>query len=36
MIQLENRSQMLCSTSDDVMEGIKAFFEKREPKYPLR
>ena len=36
IIQLENRSQMLCSTSDDIMEGVKAFFEKREPKYPLR
>jgi len=36
MIQLENRTQMLCSTSNDVMEGVKAFFEKREPEYPLK
>jgi enoyl-CoA hydratase/carnithine racemase len=36
IIQLENRSQMLCSTSDDVMEGVQAFFEKREPEYPLK
>jgi enoyl-CoA hydratase/carnithine racemase len=36
MIQLENRTQMLCSTSDDIMEGVQAFFEKREPQYPLK
>lgn len=36
MLQLENRNQMICSCSDDVMEGVKAFFEKREPKYPLK
>jgi len=36
LIQLENRAQMLCSVSKDVMEGIQAFFEKRDPKYPLR
>ncbi|MBD3195053.1 MAG: enoyl-CoA hydratase/isomerase family protein [Candidatus Lokiarchaeota archaeon] len=36
MIQLENRTQMLCSTSADVMEGVKAFFEKRDPDYPLK
>jgi len=36
LIQLENRAQMLCSTSDDIMEGIQAFLEKREPKYPLK
>jgi enoyl-CoA hydratase len=35
IMQLENRSQMLCSTSADLMEGINAFFEKRKPKYPL-
>jgi len=35
MLQIENRSQMLCSTSDDIMEGVNAFFEKRKPKYPL-
>ncbi|MBD3341633.1 MAG: enoyl-CoA hydratase/isomerase family protein, partial [Candidatus Lokiarchaeota archaeon] len=36
MLQLENRNQMLCSTSDDLMEGVKAFFEKRKPSYPLK
>jgi len=35
ILQIENRSQMLCSTSDDIMEGVNAFFEKRKPKYPL-
>jgi enoyl-CoA hydratase/carnithine racemase len=34
ILQLENRAQMLCSTSDDLMEGVNAFFEKRKPKYP--
>jgi len=36
IIELENRAQMLCVTSDDIMEGVQAFFEKRDPKYPLR
>jgi enoyl-CoA hydratase/carnithine racemase len=36
MIQLENRTQMLCSTSNDIMEGVQAFFEKRDPQYPLK
>ncbi|UCC18251.1 MAG: enoyl-CoA hydratase/isomerase family protein [Promethearchaeota archaeon] len=31
---LENRTQMLCSTSSDLLEGINAFFEKRKPNYP--
>ncbi len=35
MIQLENRAQMLCSESSDVIEGISAFFDKRKPKFPL-
>jgi enoyl-CoA hydratase/carnithine racemase len=35
MIQLENRAQMLCSESSDVLEGIAAFFDKRKPKFPL-
>jgi len=35
ILQLENRAQMLCSTSDDIMEGVQSFFEKRDPKYPL-
>ncbi|MFX0001621.1 MAG: enoyl-CoA hydratase/isomerase family protein [Candidatus Hodarchaeota archaeon] len=34
IMQIENRSQMLCSTSTDLMEGINAFFEKRKPHYP--
>ncbi|MFX1499255.1 MAG: enoyl-CoA hydratase/isomerase family protein [Promethearchaeota archaeon] len=36
ILQLENRTQMLCSTSDDLMEGVQSFFEKRAPKYPLK
>ena len=35
MIQLENRAQMLCSESSDVLEGVTAFFDKRNPKFPL-
>ena len=34
IMQIENRSQMLCSTSTDLLEGINAFFEKRKPHYP--
>ncbi|MFW9939323.1 MAG: enoyl-CoA hydratase/isomerase family protein, partial [Candidatus Thorarchaeota archaeon] len=34
IMQLENRAQMLCSTSDDLLEGVNAFFEKRKPKFP--
>ncbi|MFX0036557.1 MAG: enoyl-CoA hydratase/isomerase family protein [Candidatus Hermodarchaeota archaeon] len=34
IMQLENRSQMICSTSDDLLEGVNAFFEKRKPSYP--
>jgi len=34
LIQLENRAQMLCSSSSDLLEGVLAFFEKRKPKYP--
>jgi enoyl-CoA hydratase len=34
IMQIENRTQMLCSTSSDLMEGINAFFEKRKPNYP--
>lgn len=36
IIQLENRTQMLCSSSSDLNEAISAFFEKRKPKYPLQ
>ena len=35
IIQLENRAQMICSTSSDVIEGVAAFFEKRKPKFSL-
>jgi enoyl-CoA hydratase/carnithine racemase len=34
IMQIENRTQMLCSTSSDLLEGINAFFEKRRPEYP--
>jgi enoyl-CoA hydratase/carnithine racemase len=34
IMQLENRAQMLCSTSNDLLEGVNAFFEKRKPKFP--
>ncbi|MCJ7650348.1 MAG: enoyl-CoA hydratase/isomerase family protein [Candidatus Lokiarchaeota archaeon] len=33
--QIENITQMLCSTSSDIMEGIQSFFDKRKPNYPL-
>jgi enoyl-CoA hydratase/carnithine racemase len=36
IIQIENRGQILCSMSNDVMEGLKAFYEKRDPEFPLR
>ncbi|TFF90809.1 MAG: enoyl-CoA hydratase/isomerase family protein [Promethearchaeota archaeon] len=36
IMELENRAQMLCSTSNDLMEGAQAFFEKRDPEYPLK
>ncbi|NHI94529.1 MAG: enoyl-CoA hydratase/isomerase family protein [Candidatus Lokiarchaeota archaeon] len=36
MIQLENRTQVLCTTSKDAIEGVTSFFEKKEPKYPNR
>ena len=35
MTQIENITQMLCSTSSDITEGIQSFFDKRKPKYPL-
>ncbi len=35
MISLENRNQMLCGVSNDVMEGVQSFFEKRPPKFEL-
>lgn len=36
IIQLENRGQILCGISEDVMEGLKAFYEKRDPKFALK
>lgn len=36
IVQIENRSQMLCAQSKDVSQGIQAFFEKRDPEYPSK
>lgn len=36
IIQIENRNQVVTGTSKDVVEGVTSFFEKRNPKYPLR
>ncbi len=36
MIEMENRAQAISSRSKDMKEGVAAFFEKREPKYPIR
>ena len=36
IIQIENRGQILCSMSNDVIEGLNAFYEKRDPNFPLR
>jgi len=35
-IKLEDRNQVLCGQSEDMMEGIMAFFEKRAPRYGSR
>jgi len=35
-IQLEDRNQVLCGQSQDMIEGIMAFFEKRRPNYGPR
>ncbi len=35
MIAIENRNQMLCGVSNDVLEGVQAFFEKRPPKFDV-
>ncbi|MHA1362030.1 MAG: enoyl-CoA hydratase/isomerase family protein [Candidatus Freyarchaeota archaeon] len=35
-LSLENRTLVVCMRTDDPQEGIRAFFEKREPKYPKR
>ena len=36
MIRLDNRGQIVCTASKDLMEAFQAFFEKRKPNYPLR
>ena len=36
IIQLENRSILVCSSSKDINEGSSAFLQKRTPKYSLR
>ena len=36
IIQLENRSILVCSSSKDINEGSSAFLQKRTPKYDLR
>jgi len=36
IIELENRAQAISSRSIDLKEGVSAFFEKRNPKYPPR
>jgi len=35
-IKLEDRNQALCGQSEDALEGVTAFFEKRRPKYGPR
>ena len=30
---LENRNQLMCSKTEDAKEGMRAFVEKRSPKY---
>lgn len=35
-LNLEDRSQAVCAQTDDVMEGVAAFFEKRKPRYGSR
>nr|MDO8098585.1 enoyl-CoA hydratase-related protein [Candidatus Njordarchaeota archaeon] len=35
-LEIENRAQVICMASKDMNEGIAAFMEKREPKYPRR
>jgi len=36
MIQLENRTQVVCSSSKDAVTGATSFFTKKDPEYPLR
>jgi enoyl-CoA hydratase/carnithine racemase len=35
-LAIENRAQVICMSTTDPREGIAAFFEKRDPKYPRR
>ena len=35
-IKLEDRNQALCGQTEDALEGVSAFFEKRRPKYGPR
>ncbi len=35
-IKLEDRNQVLCGQSEDALEGVTAFFEKRRPEYGSR
>ena len=35
-LNFEDRNQAVCTQTEDVMEGIAAFFEKRKPKYGSR
>jgi len=34
--ELENRAQALCIVSEDMLEGLRAFREKRKPNFPLK
>ena len=36
LIQIENRTQVICMTSKDVVEGVVAWKDKRNPKFPLK
>jgi enoyl-CoA hydratase len=33
VIAMEDRNQILCAQSEDFREGVKAFLEKRPPRY---
>jgi enoyl-CoA hydratase/carnithine racemase len=35
-VKLEDRNQALCAQTDDALEGVRAFFEKRKPRYGAR
>lgn len=36
VVNLDNRAQIICGSSKDLKESIKAFTEKRKPEFPLR